>query len=370
MGKIQLGGCEVDLDDLACWREGARIPLTRLEARVLFHLMRHAGHNVSKADLLRQVWAYGPRVETRAVEATIHRLRQKLERDPSQPQFLVTTYGVGYRLEVEAADPEEPAPVGLNDIVAKTRTKLAASRRVELLGLPGSGKTRVARLVGSMSNDRGVERLDADDRSAAELERELARIEPKGKHLLIVERPGADPRIEALLASWLAAGQERQVLSVSDRVRPAPGARSVALPPLSGADSRLLARKTGLDLADDALDAVITPAAGLPLGVIAAVDAVHAGIARPTARDLLRFRGLQERFARMWLHLEPSARALLRSALAPDSEHAAAGALLEAAMAMVELGHARVRTIATGDAPVTVHPLLQAFLTERWESGA
>lgn len=74
---------------------GAR--LTEKEAAILAHLARANGAPVSRAELLAQVWGYGPSVSTRTLETHIHRLRRKIEGDPAQPRRLLTAAG-GYRL--------------------------------------------------------------------------------------------------------------------------------------------------------------------------------------------------------------------------------------------------------------------------------
>ncbi|MBL1258307.1 winged helix-turn-helix domain-containing protein [Methylocystis sp. Sn-Cys] len=75
---------------------GAR--LTEKEAAILDRLIRARGAIVTKAELLADVWGYGPSVSTRTLETHIHRLRKKVETDPRRPQKLLTEDG-GYRIE-------------------------------------------------------------------------------------------------------------------------------------------------------------------------------------------------------------------------------------------------------------------------------
>ncbi|KAF2992592.1 winged helix-turn-helix domain-containing protein [Methylocystis sp. MJC1] len=75
---------------------GAR--LTEKETAILDRLMQARGAAVSKAELLADVWGYGPNVSTRTLETHIHRLRKKVERDPRRPRKLRTEDG-GYRIE-------------------------------------------------------------------------------------------------------------------------------------------------------------------------------------------------------------------------------------------------------------------------------
>jgi hypothetical protein len=73
------------------------IRLTEKEAAILARLMRAEGATLSRAELLADVWGYGPTVSTRTLETHIHRLRRKIESDPEHPRRLLTEDG-GYRL--------------------------------------------------------------------------------------------------------------------------------------------------------------------------------------------------------------------------------------------------------------------------------
>ena len=75
---------------------GKRIRLTEKETNILKYLQR-AGSTVSRDVLLHEVWGYNPAVSTHTLETHIYRLRQKIEKDPSRAQLLITESG-GYRL--------------------------------------------------------------------------------------------------------------------------------------------------------------------------------------------------------------------------------------------------------------------------------
>lgn len=79
--------------------DGAEIELTPTENRLLHVLVRHAGRPVSTAHLLRRLW---PREEVfeDSLRVHVHRLRRKIEADPSSPRYLRTERGLGYRLEI------------------------------------------------------------------------------------------------------------------------------------------------------------------------------------------------------------------------------------------------------------------------------
>lgn len=77
--------------------EAQKIRLTEKEADILKYLSDEAGQVVSREVLLAEVWGYNSGVTTHTLETHIYRLRQKIERDPSNAEYLVTEAG-GYRL--------------------------------------------------------------------------------------------------------------------------------------------------------------------------------------------------------------------------------------------------------------------------------
>jgi DNA-binding response OmpR family regulator len=101
---LQLGEAEVDLAGHQLRRDGHEHRLLPKEAELLAHLLRHRGQACSREDLLRAVWGYDATPTTRTVDTHVFQLRQKLERDPAHPEWLLTVHGVGYRLrEVPSA---------------------------------------------------------------------------------------------------------------------------------------------------------------------------------------------------------------------------------------------------------------------------
>ena len=78
------------------------ISLTAREFDLLLHFASHPGRVFSRAQLLDSVWGYGHEGYEHTVNSHINRLRAKIENDPSQPQLIVTVWGVGYKLDPEA----------------------------------------------------------------------------------------------------------------------------------------------------------------------------------------------------------------------------------------------------------------------------
>jgi DNA-binding response OmpR family regulator len=100
--RLQVGSIVLDLADHSVTRAGEPVQLTVTEFRLLHCLMTNAGRVVSTNDLLRQVWGYQDSVTSDVVRVTVHRLRRKLEQDPSNPRLLHTIPGVGVLLKPDS----------------------------------------------------------------------------------------------------------------------------------------------------------------------------------------------------------------------------------------------------------------------------
>jgi DNA-binding response OmpR family regulator len=88
---------KIDFDRREVWVEGQLVKLRPTEYRLLYHLVQNAGWVVPHDQLLAKVWGYEYRDETHYLRLYINYLRQKLEKDPSQPEYILTERGVGYR---------------------------------------------------------------------------------------------------------------------------------------------------------------------------------------------------------------------------------------------------------------------------------
>jgi DNA-binding response OmpR family regulator len=95
--KLRFGLVEVDFEKHEALRQGKRIDLTAKEFEVLRLLARHRGEIVTRDRLLEEVWGYESYPTTRTVDNHILRLRQKLEEDPSDPRYILSVYGEGYK---------------------------------------------------------------------------------------------------------------------------------------------------------------------------------------------------------------------------------------------------------------------------------
>jgi DNA-binding response OmpR family regulator len=88
---------KIDFDRHEVWLEGKIVKLRPTEYRLLFHLVQNAGWVISHDQLLAKVWGYEYRDEPHYVRLYINYLRQKLEVDPTNPKYILTERGVGYR---------------------------------------------------------------------------------------------------------------------------------------------------------------------------------------------------------------------------------------------------------------------------------
>jgi DNA-binding response OmpR family regulator len=80
-------------------RCGREVRLTRTEFLLLCELVVNSGIVLSRDQLLERVWGYDYFGDGRLVDAHVRRLRTKIEDDPSEPRYLVTVRGLGYRLQ-------------------------------------------------------------------------------------------------------------------------------------------------------------------------------------------------------------------------------------------------------------------------------
>ncbi len=88
--KIDFGRREV-------WLDGELVKLRPTEYRLLYHLVQNAGWVLTYDQILSKVWGYEYRDEPHYVRLYVNYLRQKLEKDPANPIYILTERGVGYR---------------------------------------------------------------------------------------------------------------------------------------------------------------------------------------------------------------------------------------------------------------------------------
>ncbi|ASS73917.1 DNA-binding response regulator [Tumebacillus algifaecis] len=97
-GVFNCGEVIVDINRYEVSVRGERVDLTPREFELLHFLAKHMGRVMSRDQLLDKVWGYEFAGDTRIVDVHISHLRDKLERDPKQPEYIKTVRGVGYKL--------------------------------------------------------------------------------------------------------------------------------------------------------------------------------------------------------------------------------------------------------------------------------
>jgi DNA-binding response OmpR family regulator len=98
--RLAFGEIEVDLERLQVYRRGAPVYLTPTEFRLLRYLVAHPNRPFSRSHLIEAVWGYDSSVgDERTVDVHLRHLREKLEDEPSNPRWLVTVRGIGYKFE-------------------------------------------------------------------------------------------------------------------------------------------------------------------------------------------------------------------------------------------------------------------------------
>lgn len=93
---LTVGSITLDLDARNAFRSGQLANLTAKEFDVIEFLMRNPNRVYSREALLDTIWAYEYRSDIRTVDVHIRRLREKLEDNPADPEYIMTKWGVGY----------------------------------------------------------------------------------------------------------------------------------------------------------------------------------------------------------------------------------------------------------------------------------
>ena len=96
-GTFAFGDVRVDFRSGEVSRENKPVALSALEFKLLAYLVQNRGALLTRDQLLDKVWGYGAAVATRTVDVHIAALRQKLERNPARPEFILTAHRRGYR---------------------------------------------------------------------------------------------------------------------------------------------------------------------------------------------------------------------------------------------------------------------------------
>ena len=98
---VRVGDLEIDIDGHNVSLAGEELQLTRIEFNLLAALAQHPGQTFSRAQLLDRLHGVAYDGYDRSVDAHIKNLRRKLEADPTEPRYVQTVYGIGYKFTSE-----------------------------------------------------------------------------------------------------------------------------------------------------------------------------------------------------------------------------------------------------------------------------
>jgi DNA-binding response OmpR family regulator len=96
--RIEIGDLVMDRESRQVTMRGKPVHLTTSEYGFLQLLAQHPGKAFSRADIIRALWDESPAGSERAIDVHAHNMREKLETDPKNPEYLLTVRGFGYRL--------------------------------------------------------------------------------------------------------------------------------------------------------------------------------------------------------------------------------------------------------------------------------
>lgn len=96
---LQYGPLAIDPGKRLVEKDGEEVALTATEFNLLWFMARHPRQVFSRHQLLENVWGFSDYVDPSTITVHIRRLREKIEENPSEPQWLLTVWGVGYKFE-------------------------------------------------------------------------------------------------------------------------------------------------------------------------------------------------------------------------------------------------------------------------------
>ena len=99
--SLRIGDISLDFKKYEAFKGELELSLSPKEYSILRYLATRVGDVVTRDELLDEVWGYEQFPTTRTVDNHIAQLRTKIEKDPSDPRFLITVHGVGYRLVLD-----------------------------------------------------------------------------------------------------------------------------------------------------------------------------------------------------------------------------------------------------------------------------
>jgi len=100
------GKLRIDVSKQEVYKDGKPLPLTPNEFRLLMTLARYPGRVYTRSELINKVQGYEYEGYDRTIDAHVKNLRQKIEKDPKSPKYILTVFGVGYKFGGEENEGE------------------------------------------------------------------------------------------------------------------------------------------------------------------------------------------------------------------------------------------------------------------------
>lgn len=95
---VRIGKLEIHFATYNAFDEGKQVQMSHKEFELLKYLWQNKNKNVTRDDLLKNVWGQDVFTTTRTIDNFIVKLRQKIEADPNDPKVILTVHGIGYKL--------------------------------------------------------------------------------------------------------------------------------------------------------------------------------------------------------------------------------------------------------------------------------
>src|SRR5690606_29577687 len=133
MDRYRFADLEVNFSNHTAYRGDEEIQFTALEFDILRYFIQHRGRTVSRKQLLRDVWGISGDITTRTIDRHVASLRKKIERDPDEPTYIETVYGIGYKIAGYArpgpARSPSTLPVSTSAPISLLRSRRCGSSR-------------------------------------------------------------------------------------------------------------------------------------------------------------------------------------------------------------------------------------------------
>lgn len=94
---IKSGPFELNTKSRMLYKDGEIVELTQIEYQIILFFLKNSGTALKRSEILNGVWTDGHDGEEKIVDVNIRRLRMKIEKDPSEPEFIRTVWGYGYK---------------------------------------------------------------------------------------------------------------------------------------------------------------------------------------------------------------------------------------------------------------------------------